>query len=70
MTVIAMTARPSALTTLLTQDDIARAFGLSPRTLEAWRVSGDGPPYLRLSGRCVRYEQSEVEAWLRGTRRA
>jgi hypothetical protein len=30
--------------------------GLSPRTLQAWRVRGGGPPYLKI-GRVVRYQR-------------
>ncbi|WP_409046911.1 helix-turn-helix transcriptional regulator [Microbacterium sp. HA-8] len=69
MTTFTATNRPFTLPELFTQNDIAHAFGLSPRTLEDWRVSGNGPPYLKLSYRCVRYELAAVENWLRGARR-
>ena len=42
----------------LNQAQLARLWGLSPRTLERWRWLGKGPPYLRI-GR-VRYRLSDV----------
>jgi hypothetical protein len=35
----------------------------SPSTLAKWRVSGGGPPFVRLAGR-VFYVAAEVETWL------
>ena len=42
--------------------------GLSPRTLEGYRVSGGGPAIHRFGNR-VRYRQSDLDAWA-ATRRA
>ena len=42
----------------------AQQLGLSPRTLEKWRLTGEGPPYLKLSPHAVRYRMSDIEAWL------
>ena len=42
--------------------------GLSPRTLEGYRVSGGGPAFHRFGNR-VRYRRSDLDAWA-GTRRA
>ncbi len=36
---------------------------VSPRALQKWRVTGDGPQYLRLSARCIRYSQAELIRW-------
>ena len=41
----------------------ARFLGLSPRTLERMRVNGGGPMFVKL-GTAVRYQASEVEAWV------
>lgn len=49
---------------LLSQKTVAKLLDLSPRSLEAWRLRGDGPPFVRISKRCVRYRRSEVELWL------
>ncbi len=47
--------------TLLTQREAATLLQLSERTLERWRVAGDGPKFVRL-GRSIRYSPHEIEA--------
>ena len=43
----------------------AAAFlGISPRALQKWRVTGRGPKFLRLSARCIRYSQAELDRWV------
>lgn len=42
--------------------------GLSPRTLDRYRVKGGGPVYHRLGGR-VRYLVADLEAWAESRRR-
>ena len=37
--------------------------GLSRRTLQRSRVSGDGPPFTRLGPRRVLYRAEDVAAW-------
>ena len=37
--------------------------GLSPRTLERYRVTGQGPLYLKV-GRRVLYRRVDLDAWL------
>lgn len=51
---------------LLCQDDVASILGVSARTLEDWRLRGGGPPYIVISRRCIRYELTDLTAWLRG----
>jgi predicted DNA-binding transcriptional regulator AlpA len=41
----------------------ADALGLTPRTLQAWRARGEGPPHVRVSSRCVRYRPQDLEDW-------
>ena len=36
--------------------------GLSPRTLDGYRVSGDGPAFHRFGNR-VRYRRPDLDAW-------
>lgn len=43
--------------------------GLSTRTLDRLRVSGDGPVFLKFGGR-VRYLREDLDAWARSRRRA
>jgi len=49
---------------LMNQDQAASYLGLSPRTLEQWRLKGGGPAFVRMSQRCVRYRQVALDAWL------
>jgi len=41
---------------------------VSPRTLQRWRMTGEGPAYVKL-GRMVRYEQSALDAFKSANRR-
>ena len=42
--------------------DVAAFLGLSPRTLDRYRVSGDGPDFHKFGNR-VRYLRVNVESW-------
>ncbi len=53
---------------LLNRMEAAGFLAISPRTLEKWAVTGDGPPFYKLGGR-VLYEQSDLEAWIASKRR-
>ena len=56
--------------TLLTTEQAAKRLGVSPRTLERYRVSGEGLEFVKI-GRCVRYRASKLKRWLDGcTRRS
>jgi excisionase family DNA binding protein len=48
---------------LLTQSELAERLGTSERFLEVRRVTGGGPPYVKV-GRAVRYRPSAVDAWI------
>jgi predicted DNA-binding transcriptional regulator AlpA len=43
--------------------------GLSPSTLEKFRLTGNGPPYLKAGPKIVVYRQEDLDAWLEGNRR-
>ena len=49
---------------LLSQKRVATLLSVSPRALEAWRVRGEGPAFIRISKRCIRYRRDDIEAWL------
>jgi predicted DNA-binding transcriptional regulator AlpA len=49
---------------LLTEHEVANLLTLSIKTVRNWRLSGFGPPHLKL-GRLVRYRVSDVKAWLK-----
>ena len=48
--------------------EAAGYLGLSTRTLDRYRVSGDGPVFLKFGGR-VRYLLEDLDAWVRTRRR-
>ena len=52
---------------LLTSQEAADFLGLTTRFLEMRRFKGGGPPFIRVSGRCVRYLTSDLRAWVGGT---
>jgi excisionase family DNA binding protein len=62
-----MEQAPSIAPTFLTQRELADLLRLPERTLEDWRLTRHGPPYLKL-GRHVRYDLADVVAWARGQR--
>ncbi|UUV05880.1 helix-turn-helix domain-containing protein [Ruegeria sp. YS9] len=46
----------------ITQEQLARRWHLSPRTLEQWRWLGKGPRFLKIGSR-VLYDETEIEAY-------
>lgn len=48
---------------LLNETKAAEYLGISIRTLQAWRVRGNGPVFVKL-GRAVRYRPSDLNAWV------
>lgn len=54
---------------LLPEKQAAKLLGLSDRTLRNWRVRGGGPPYVKVSPRCIRYRAADLEAWAAGNLR-
>ena len=46
----------------------AEFIGSSPRTLQRWRGTGEGPGYVRLGKRRVAYTRAELLNWLAGRR--
>jgi predicted DNA-binding transcriptional regulator AlpA len=50
---------------LLTEKEAAKLLGMTPRFLQARRVRGNGPPFIRISSRAIRYRVSDLESWVR-----
>ena len=46
----------------------AEICGLSPRTLEKMRLTGEGPLFIRAGRRAVVYDPRDLEAWLTSNR--
>jgi predicted DNA-binding transcriptional regulator AlpA len=64
---MAMTATTKAhsdyLDALLPEEEAAEFLGYSKRALQNWRHRGDGPPYIRISERAVRYRRRDLIRW-------
>ncbi|MEK4034910.1 helix-turn-helix domain-containing protein [Methylocystis sp. IM3] len=48
---------------LLTEKEAAEFLSVTDRVLQAWRVRGGGPAFVKL-GRCVRYRVADLEAFI------
>ena len=48
----------------LDEDGLRDRYLISPRTAQRWRVTGDGPPFIRLGRRRVIYRVADIERWL------
>ena len=50
---------------LLTTQQLAVWFGVTPQWLEAGRAQGYGPPFIRLAGQLIRYRRSGALVYLK-----
>ncbi len=64
----AQTARALFDGPLLTQPEAARLLNVSPRTLEAWRWNGQGPEFVKLGAKAIRYRSCDLHAWVSAQR--
>lgn len=48
----------------MTPREAADLLRVEPSTLKTWRRREQGPPFVRLGARTVRYERRAVAAWL------
>lgn len=63
---MARTSIPTPAVRLLTTTEAAEALALSPRTLEAYRLRGGGPNYVRIGSSrraAVRYREIDLAQW-------
>ena len=60
---------PAPLRPLLNEKQAAEFLNVSPRTLQAWRVKGGGPAFLKL-GAAVRYRPEALADWVEEQNRA
>ncbi len=54
---------------LLSPKEAAAYLGATEKALENWRGTGDGPAFIRLSPRYVRYAQEDLDAHIAASRR-
>ena len=48
---------------LIPETEAADFLDVTPRSLQSWRQRGGGPPFFRLSARCVKYTRFKCKAW-------
>ena len=53
---------------LLTESEASLRLGLSVRTLQKWRLHGNGPRFLKL-GHAVRYDPADLDEYISTARR-
>src|SRR5688572_2673014 len=51
---------------LLTEKQVATLLGVTTRTLQRWRVTGNGPAWVRVGPRMVRYSEAVMVEWAEG----
>ena len=49
---------------LLNEKEAAKYLGLTTRALQNWRYTGEGPVYIRISSRCIRYREEDIESFV------
>lgn len=49
---------------LLTAEELADYVGYTPEGLAQMRYRGNGPKFIKLGGKAIRYRWADVEAWL------
>ncbi len=54
---------------ILRTPEAAQYVALSRSTLEKMRLSGEGPPFLRLGRRSVGYDVRDLDSWIDAQRR-
>ncbi|HQQ00101.1 MAG TPA: helix-turn-helix domain-containing protein [bacterium] len=48
---------------ILNETQVADLLKKSVRTIQAWRQTGDGPPFNRVGGRSILYSKTRVIEW-------
>ena len=57
-------ATQDRLVRLLTPGEFADLICVSEATVERWRGQGEGPPFVKVSGKVVRYREVDVQAFI------
>ena len=48
---------------LIDEDAAGDFLDVTPRSMQKWRQTGDGPPFVRISSRCIRYTRFKCRNW-------
>lgn len=54
---------PTDPNALLDEQVASQYLALSPRTLRNWRTRGNGPKFVKISTRCIRYRLRDLLEW-------
>ena len=49
--------------------EAAEYIGVSVVTLKRWRGKGQGPEYIEISDRIIRYRQTDLDSWILSKRK-
>ncbi|GAB0115741.1 helix-turn-helix transcriptional regulator [Acidisoma sp. C75] len=63
------TAAAKQVDRLLSPREAAAYLGATEAALERWRSTGEGPPFIKLSHRCVRYARVDLDTHISASRR-
>ena len=66
----ALPAAKLAAGNLLTDTEVAALYGCAVATLRNMRWRGEGPAFVRLGGRMIRYKPADVQAFIDGQGKA
>jgi predicted DNA-binding transcriptional regulator AlpA len=50
---------------LLRTADVAYVLGMARITIQNWRARGEGPPFIRISSKSVRYSEKALAKWVK-----
>lgn len=53
---------------MLSTEEAAKKMGLAPATLRFWRMQHVGPAFVKLSERCFRYDERDIDTYVRERR--
>lgn len=48
----------------LKADEVAEILQVHAKTLNRWRLAGEGPPWIRMGDKLIRYEERAVREWV------
>jgi predicted DNA-binding transcriptional regulator AlpA len=51
---------------LLTDAELATLYGVALQTVRNWRTKGEGPKWVRIGARAIRYKPADVRAFIEG----
>ena len=59
----ALPLNPDYWHALIDSNAAAEFCGTTSKTMETWRMKGGGPPFVRVSRKCIRYRRLDLREW-------